>query len=228
MILFLIGIGFLALITSIIYLLYHLIRKFKDKERSISKRLFYPLLFGGLISMIVGISLIGDSSAVQLQEEMEKNEALTTDNDSLKEQIEELENAVEELETKNKAINEDLKAAEDSLTDRNSDLEKLKGTYENYESEKTTLNNEIKSLKSKIEEKDQYIVQLEENKSSLQAEVDNLQSSSVASSSGSSSSTTAYYENCTAARNAGAAPVYAGDPRYGSHLDRDGDGVGCE
>jgi hypothetical protein len=37
-----------------------------------------------------------------------------------------------------------------------------------------------------------------------------------------------YFENCTAARAAGAAPVYAGDPGYGPHLDRDGDGVGCE
>lgn len=37
-----------------------------------------------------------------------------------------------------------------------------------------------------------------------------------------------YYENCTAARDAGAAPVYLGDPGYGKHLDRDGDGVGCE
>ena len=37
-----------------------------------------------------------------------------------------------------------------------------------------------------------------------------------------------YYANCTAARTAGAAPVRAGQPGYGSHLDRDGDGVGCE
>lgn len=36
------------------------------------------------------------------------------------------------------------------------------------------------------------------------------------------------YRNCTAARAAGAAPVYADDPGYGRHLDRDGDGVGCE
>lgn len=32
----------------------------------------------------------------------------------------------------------------------------------------------------------------------------------------------------SAARAAGAAPVRAGSPRYGRHLDRDGDGVGCE
>lgn len=36
------------------------------------------------------------------------------------------------------------------------------------------------------------------------------------------------YENCTAARAAGAAPVYVGQPGYGTHLDRDRDGVGCE
>lgn len=38
----------------------------------------------------------------------------------------------------------------------------------------------------------------------------------------------AYYANCSAARAAGAAPVYAGEPGYARRLDRDGDGVGCE
>ncbi|MDQ0076847.1 excalibur calcium-binding domain-containing protein [Arthrobacter oryzae] len=38
----------------------------------------------------------------------------------------------------------------------------------------------------------------------------------------------ASYANCTAARAAGAAPVYAGTPGYGKHLDRDGDGIGCD
>ncbi|GAA1721392.1 hypothetical protein GCM10009809_16320 [Isoptericola hypogeus] len=37
-----------------------------------------------------------------------------------------------------------------------------------------------------------------------------------------------YYENCDAARAAGAAPVHRGDPGYDGHLDGDGDGVGCE
>ncbi|MEU8242373.1 excalibur calcium-binding domain-containing protein [Actinoplanes missouriensis] len=39
---------------------------------------------------------------------------------------------------------------------------------------------------------------------------------------------TVYYKNCTAVRKAGAAPIYRGEPGYGRHLDRDGDGVGCE
>lgn len=36
------------------------------------------------------------------------------------------------------------------------------------------------------------------------------------------------YANCTAVRAAGAAPIYAGTPGYGKHLDRDGDGIGCD
>lgn len=38
----------------------------------------------------------------------------------------------------------------------------------------------------------------------------------------------AYYLNCAAARAAGAAPLYAGEPGYRSKLDRDNDGVACE
>lgn len=48
------------------------------------------------------------------------------------------------------------------------------------------------------------------------------------SSTGAGSSGSVYYANCDAARAAGAAPVRRGDPGYGSHLDRDGDGSGCE
>jgi hypothetical protein len=36
------------------------------------------------------------------------------------------------------------------------------------------------------------------------------------------------FRNCAAARAAGAAPVYRGDPGYGAHLDADDDGAGCE
>ena len=38
----------------------------------------------------------------------------------------------------------------------------------------------------------------------------------------------AYYKNCSAARAAGAAPLYRGEPGYRSELDRDNDGVACE
>jgi endonuclease YncB( thermonuclease family) len=37
-----------------------------------------------------------------------------------------------------------------------------------------------------------------------------------------------YYANCTAARAAGVAPIYVGEPGYRPRLDRDGDGTACE
>lgn len=37
-----------------------------------------------------------------------------------------------------------------------------------------------------------------------------------------------FFINCDAAQAESAAPVHVGDPGYGRHLDRDGDGVGCE
>ncbi|MFC9895762.1 excalibur calcium-binding domain-containing protein [Nocardia sp. NPDC127579] len=37
-----------------------------------------------------------------------------------------------------------------------------------------------------------------------------------------------YYPDCDAARAAGAAPLYRGDPGYRPPLDRDDDGVACE
>jgi hypothetical protein len=37
-----------------------------------------------------------------------------------------------------------------------------------------------------------------------------------------------YYQNCSEAKAAGAAPLYVGEPGYRSALDRDNDGVACE
>lgn len=41
-------------------------------------------------------------------------------------------------------------------------------------------------------------------------------------------SASVYYSNCSEVRAAGAAPIRRGEPGYGSHLDRDGDGIACD
>lgn len=38
----------------------------------------------------------------------------------------------------------------------------------------------------------------------------------------------AYYRNCDAARAAGVAPIYRGEPGYRTPLDADGDNIACE
>ncbi|MEU8675986.1 excalibur calcium-binding domain-containing protein [Streptomyces sp. NPDC048560] len=57
---------------------------------------------------------------------------------------------------------------------------------------------------------------------------DSSSSGGSSSTSGSGGGGSTYYKNCTAVRAAGAAPIRQGDPGFGSHLDRDGDGVACE
>ncbi|MFD4923013.1 excalibur calcium-binding domain-containing protein [Streptomyces goshikiensis] len=52
--------------------------------------------------------------------------------------------------------------------------------------------------------------------------------SSPRRSSATSGGGSAFYRNCTAVREAGAAPIRRGDPGFGAHLDRDGDGIACE
>ena len=37
-----------------------------------------------------------------------------------------------------------------------------------------------------------------------------------------------YYPSCNAARAAGAAPIYRGQPGYREEMDGDGDGIACE
>lgn len=37
-----------------------------------------------------------------------------------------------------------------------------------------------------------------------------------------------YYQNCDAARAAGAAPIYRGSPGFREGMDGDGDGIACE
>ncbi|MFJ9173930.1 excalibur calcium-binding domain-containing protein [Streptomyces sp. NPDC102360] len=53
-------------------------------------------------------------------------------------------------------------------------------------------------------------------------------SSSGSNDSSSNDSPSVSYDNCTAARAAGAAPIHRGEPGYAPHLDRDGDGIGCD
>lgn len=81
--------------------------------------------------------------------------------------------------------------------------------------------------------------QEEESSNSNSSDSSSESNSSDSSSSGSSSSDSSSsdssgsseevsYQNCDAVRAADADPIHEGDPGYDTHLDRDGDGIGCE
>lgn len=72
--------------------------------------------------------------------------------------------------------------------------------------------------------------QAKRGKRSSSSEGSSISSMPAAKSSGSKSSErpSRYFRNCSEARASGAGPIRRGAPGYGSHLDRDGDGIACE
>ncbi|RHW33557.1 excalibur calcium-binding domain-containing protein [Oceanobacillus profundus] len=229
--------GVFAIISALIYLVFHFIKKLKDKERVLSKKIFYPFLIGGFVLIIIGSAEIGTQA--RLNEALEDVEVLTTENKSLESEKDELETALLELETEHE---EDVSGLEDEvkkLSSENDDYKKQIASLESQDAEIEELEKKVSELTAENKELDSEVSSLESQLASAKAapptstaSASTGGSSGSSGSSSSSGSTTAstdvYYKNCTEARNAGAAPVYKGDPGYASHLDRDGDGVGCE
>jgi hypothetical protein len=62
----------------------------------------------------------------------------------------------------------------------------------------------------------------------LDADDDGIGCEEWGTSDGDTESDQGAYENCTEAREDGAAPINEGEPGFGPHLDADDDGIGCE
>lgn len=90
-----------------------------------------------------------------------------------------------------------------------------------YDSKKAELDKRQSDLDSRSSE-------LDSRENAVKQREDAAAASGSSYSSDDSSTGWAYYKNCSAARAAGAAPLYRGQPGYRSSLDRDGDGIACE
>ena len=156
------------------------------------------------------------------------------------------------------SIQSELAGAKEDLTKAQDSAKEHEGKVKDLDSELTKLKSERDSWQDQtdtIAERDENIASLDGQIAELSTQRDECQADLASTSSSNSGSTNAsgssnasqavnpapapaaapasasnnvYYRNCTAAREAGAAPVHRGDPGYGSHLDRDNDGIGCE
>ncbi|KAB8125980.1 hypothetical protein F9U64_21140 [Gracilibacillus oryzae] len=207
-------IGIILFISSFIYLAFHFIKKQKDKERNIPFKVFLSLLASGFVLILLGVSFSGESNTAQLEEQELKIEELTIENENLKQENLTLTEEVENLQSEKTRV-------EQELASKNSEFQTLNEKASNHASEVDDLHNKIAELMTTIAQKEKEISTLNAN-----AEEQAVTTSKDVTSSASESDV--YYKNCTVARDAGAAPVRTGDPGYASHLDRDGDGVGCE
>jgi peptidoglycan hydrolase CwlO-like protein len=206
--------GILLILFAIGYLIVYLFKKMKNREHVLSKKTFYSSLITGIILLILGASFSDTSTAAQLE------------NCNIK--VSELEEANKKLKEESAQLNQQIK----TLTAKISDYEKQKASLDkekqalqkqkdSFNKEKEALTKEIASLKSKNEK-------LQSEVNSLKNQVASSYQESATSSESDSTSSDVYYKNCSEAKAAGAAPIYQGEPGYGSHLDRDGDGIGCD
>lgn len=154
-------IGFLVFFGSLVYLVYHFIRKIINRDRTLSKKKFYPALLGGFLLMIVGVIFTDTTLLNELSEAEEDKITLTEDNAVAQSEKEELEMAKEKLEEEIQKLTEEIKALESKLPElekKEDELNKLKSVHKE----------DLNALKDEIST-------LEATNSSLKDAVDNLE-----------------------------------------------------
>lgn len=210
-------IGFLAFIFSLIYLLFHFIRKIKDKERTLSRKVFFPLFIGGLLLLIIGGSFMDTGLQEQLDEALAANTKLTTENKEIKTELSDLLEKNEKLIEENEKLNKDLKETSNKIAD----AEKVNKENETLSKEIANLKSENETLKSKIDSLNSQLASASSSTSDSSTDNDNSQETV-------STSVKEVFQNCTDLRGTYPNGVPAGHPAYVPSMDRDKDNYACE
>lgn len=212
-------IGALAFLFSIGYLLYFLFMKVRKKEKVFSKKLFFSTFLGSFILLAISMQF-ETVPGTQYNEQVKLNKDLQLKVDTLNNELESLKDEMAKVSEESQRIQDAENAQLEGF-----ELEKkvLKEEQDKMKDQITTLQNENKDLSTKLANA--------QKSSQLAASSDNNSSTSGTSNTQSAPASTSqdvYYKNCSQVRAAGASPIRTGDPGYARHLDRDGDGIGCE
>ncbi len=205
--------GSLALLFAIGYLIYFIIMKVFKRNRTFSKKLFLSTFVGSLVLMAISMQFDTVSGA-QYQEQV---------------------NLSKDLQDQVDTLHNELKSVKEELAQASTASQKIK---EAEDKQVKAFEEEKKVLQEKQQQLQEQVATLQKDNEALTTQLANAQAANTSSSTStvttqtqevsSSSSQNVYYKNCSQVRAAGAAPIYGGDPGYARHLDRDGDGVGCE
>ncbi|MEK5431217.1 excalibur calcium-binding domain-containing protein [Lysinibacillus sp. FSL R7-0073] len=209
-------IGVLAFLFSIGYLLYFLLKKIRKKEGLFSKKLFFSTFLGSFI--LLAISMQFDTvSGTEYNKQVKLNKELQSQVDTLNGKLANLKAEIAQVSKES----QNIKDAESKT------IEKFQTDKKILQEEQSTLKAQIATLKEENEDLSTKLASAQKvsqtTASSNQSSANNTQSAPPAS-----TPQNIYYKNCTQVRSAGAAPIRKGDPGYARHLDRDGDGIGCE
>lgn len=152
--------GLLVFFGSLIYLVYHFVRKLINRERTLSKKKFYPILIGGFLLLVIGAIFMDTTLQDELNEALEIKVSLTEENKVVL-------NEKEEIEIDNEKLKEDIEKSTEEIDELESKLPELKEKEEELNNLKSVHKEDVTALEEEI-------FTLETTNSSLKDKVDNL------------------------------------------------------
>lgn len=145
--------GFLMIFGSVFYLVYHFIRRLKNKERLLPKKKFYSVLIGGITAFVIGLSFTDTTDYVASKELRETNTLLLEEN-------EEFQSKLEVIEEANNKLKESISVAE-------KDIEDLTLKLDEFDSIEQKLDDLETKYKEETEVSEAIITELEEKNTGL-------------------------------------------------------------
>ncbi|MBS4192343.1 excalibur calcium-binding domain-containing protein [Bacillus sp. FJAT-49705] len=209
-------IGFLLFLFSLIYILFHFLRKIKDRNRILSKKIFFSTFVGGLLLFIIGGTNMDTGVQNELNESLATIEKLSTENNDLHSEVKKLKSENEQFSKQNGKLSEEVKDLSTKVT-----------AAESAEADKTNLSKQITELESKNKSLENEVNSLKDqlaSKNTSTASSNTNESSTSTTSSGESE----YFSNCTELRKVYPNGVSSDHPAYQSKMDRDKDNYACE
>ena len=153
-------IGFLLFFSTLIYLVYHLIRKLFNRERTLSKKKFYPILIGSFLLFVIGLIFTDTTLRDELNEALATNETLTTEHKVVLDEH-------QKIELTNEKLNNDIEKA-------TKEIEALELKLPELEEKEQQLNTLESVHKEELTALEKDLSTLEESHSDLKNKVNNL------------------------------------------------------
>lgn len=243
------NIGIFLLMYVLIYGIYHIIKKVKNKERRLTRNRFYIPLILGIVFFSIGAPSLDSGLQQEYDKVVEQNKKMTTELGIVKSQVEELDEKYKNLEkdySELKATKDDSSA---KLTEAQDKSKKLEETNKELEAKITDLEDKNKSLDEQLNDLKQATASntgssssnssskpqssntntsTNTAKSSTTNNSSSKQSSSSTGTSTSTASTTENFANCTELRKVYPNGVDSSHPAYQAKMDRDKDNFACE
>lgn len=229
------NLGIFLLMYVLIYGIYHIIKKLKNKERRLTRNRFYIPLILGIVFFSIGAPSLDSGLQQEYDKVVEQNKEMTSELGIVKSQVEELDEKYKNLEKDYKELKTNKDDSSSKLTEAQAKNKKLEETNKELEVKIAELDEKNKSLDDQINDLKQATASNTESSSNTNTSTNTTgttksskQHSSSSSTSTSTVSNTENFANCTELRKVYPNGVDSSHPAYQAKMDRDKDNFACE